>query len=91
MSVKDGKMINAAYSATAYIKTNTGMAYWFDVDVITADNNETKLGLDWIYVLDSNAFDAYTKECGEWKERRINGVTEDKPQRPEDMEVGVNY
>lgn len=91
MSVRDGKTICASYSATAYIKTNTGMAYWFDVGVITANDNETKLGLDWIYVLDSNAFDAYTKECGEWKERVINGVEEDKPQRPEDMEVGVNY
>lgn len=91
MSVRDGKTISAAYSATANIKTNTGMAYWFDVGVITADDNETKLGLDWIYVLDSKAFDAYTHEWGEWNERRINGAKEDEPQRPEDMEVGVNY
>lgn len=91
MSVRDGVTVKAGYSAAADIKIADGTTYWFKVGVITADADETKLGLDWIYVLDCKAFDAYVKECGEWKERVINGVKEDKPQRPEDMEVGVNY
>ena len=91
MSVRDGETIRAAYSASAYIKTEDGTTYWFKVGVITADDDESKLGLDWIYVLDCNAFEAHTDEWGEWNERRINGAKEDEPQRPEDMEVGVNY
>ena len=92
MSVRDGETIRAAYSATADIETADGITYWFKVGVITADDDEAKLGLDWIYVLNCDTFDAYVKECGEWKERIINdGIEEDKPQRPEDMEVGVNY
>lgn len=90
-SVRDGVITRAGYSATADIKIADGITYWFKVGVITADDDETKLGLDWIYVLDCNAFEAYTNEWGEWNERRINGAKEDEPQRPEDMEVGVNY
>ena len=90
-SVRDGVVTSSGYSATADIKTEDGITYWFKVGVITEDADETKLGLDWIYVLDCNAFNDYTNEWGEWNERRINGAKEDEPQRPEDMEVGVNY
>lgn len=88
---KDGVAISAAYSASADIKTEDGITYWFKVGVITADEDETKLGLNWIYVLNCKAFDAYAKECGEWDQRRINGSKEEEPPRPEDMEVCVNY
>ena len=90
-SVNDGETVLAGYSASSYIKTSSEITYWFKVGTITADGDETKLGLDWIYVLDCNAFEAYTDEWGEWNERRINGAKEDEPQRPENMEVGVNY
>ena len=90
-SVRDGVTVSSAYTATADVRNDKGVLYWVKVDVITADNDETKLGLDWIYILDCKAFDSYVKECDAWNERRINGAKEPEPERPDDMEAGVNY
>ena len=90
-SVRDGVTVSAAYSATSDVETDSGILYWVKVGVITADEDETRLGLDWIYILDCNAKTAYSTEWGNWNERRINGAKEPEPERPEDMEVGVHY
>lgn len=90
-SVRDGKTVSASYSAAADIRAKNGTLYWFKVGVITAADDETKLGLDWIYILDCKVKTAYTTECGEWNEHRINGAKEPEPKRPDDMEVGVHY
>lgn len=90
-SVRDGVTVSAAYTATADVRNDKGVLYWVKVDVITADEDKTKLGLDWIYILDCEAFDAYVKECSAWNERRINGAKEPEPERPDDMEIGVHY
>ncbi len=90
-SVRDGVTLSAGYSATTYVTTENGTLYWFKVGVITTDEDETKLGLDWIYILDCDAKTEYSTEWGNWNERRINGAKEPEPERPEDMEVGVHY
>lgn len=90
-SVRDGVTVSAGYSATTYVTTENGTLYWFKVGVITTDEDETKLGLDWIYILDCDAKTEYSTEWGNWNERRINGAKEPEPERPEDMEVGVHY
>lgn len=90
-STRDGVAVSAAYTASADIITANGITYWFKVGVITADADETKLGLNWIYILNCEAESAYSKEWGEWNERRINGAKEDEPQRPENYSVRVNY
>lgn len=90
-SVRDGVTVSASYSADALVTTDNRTLYWVKVGVITADEDETRLGLDWIYILDSDAFDAYTTEWGDWNERRINGAKEPEPQRPDTIEVGVHY
>lgn len=90
-SVRDGETTSAGYSANSYIKTSNEITYWFKVGTITVDEDETKLGLDWIYILNCDVKNEYVDKRIEWNERRINGAKEDEPQRPEDMEVGVNY
>lgn len=90
-SVRDGVVVSAAYSATADIKNDKGVLYWVKVGVVTAADDEAKLGLDWIYILDCDAFDAYIDECVEWDERQRNGNKEPEPERPENIEAGVNY
>ncbi|MDE6030567.1 MAG: DUF5104 domain-containing protein, partial [Oscillospiraceae bacterium] len=90
-SVRDGVTVSAGYSAHTYVTTDSGVLYWVKVGVITAADDETKLGLDWIYILDSDAFDAYIDECVEWDEMRRNGAKEPEPERPDNIEVGVNY
>ena len=67
------------------------MLYWFKVGVVTTADDETKLGLDWIYILDCDVQTEYSTEWGNWNDRRINGAKEPEPERPEDMEVGVHY
>ena len=89
--VQDGVTVSASYSASTFVTTETGSVYWFRVGVVTSANDETKLGLDWIYILDCHAKTAYTTEWGNWNERRINGAKEPEPVRPDNIEVGVNY
>lgn len=88
-SVRDGVTVSSCYSADTYVTTDRGTLYWFRVGVITADEDETKLGLDWIYVLDSNAKTAFRDEWRYWYDNNRNQSPE--PQRPDDLEVGVNY
>lgn len=90
-SVRDGVTVSAGYSATTYVTTEQGTLYWFKVGVVTTADDETKLGLDWIYIIDSDAFDNYIDKCVEWNDRRINGAKEPEPERPDDMEIGVHY
>lgn len=90
-TVKDGKTVSAAYTASTYVTTDNGVLYWVKVGVVTAADDEAKLGLDWIYILDCDAFDAYIDECVEWDERQRNGNKEPEPERPENIEAGVNY
>ncbi len=88
-SVRDGEVTRAGYSATAYIKTTDGITYWFRVGTVTTDEDETKLGLDWIYILNCNVQNTYVAEHGEW--HRNNGAKEDEPQIPENIAATVNY
>lgn len=90
-SVRDGITVSSAYTATADVTNNNGVLYWVKVNVITADEDETKLGLDWIYILDCNVKTVYSTKWENWNERRINGAKEPEPERPENMEVGVHY
>ena len=90
-SVRDGATIRAGYTATSFVTTDKGTLYWFKVGVVTASDDDTKLGLDWIYVLDCNVSDAYSTAWGEWNNRRINGAKEKELQRPDNIEVCVNY
>lgn len=90
-SVRDGVTVSAAYTATADVKNDKGVLYWVKVNVITADEDKTKLGLDWIYILDCDAKTVYSTEWGNWNERRNNGAQESEPERPDDMEIGVHY
>lgn len=88
-SVRDGVTVSAAYTADSIIETDGGVKYWFKVGVVTADKDETKMGLDWIYILDSSAKTAYINELVDWKEN--DGSKETEPQRPENMEIWVIY
>ena len=90
-SVKDGVTVRAAYTATSFVKTDSEVTYWVKVRVVTADDDEKKLGFDSIYILNCDVKTSYVDECVKWNERRINGAKEDEPQQPEDMEIGVNY
>lgn len=90
-SVRDGVTVSAGYSANTYVTTDKGTLYWFKVGVVTTADDETKLGLDWIYIINSDAFDAYIEECVKWDEQREKGSKDPEPERPEDMEVGVHY
>ncbi len=90
-SVRDGITVSAGYSANTYVTTDKGTLYWFKVGVVTAADDESKLGLDWIYILSCDVQTEYSTEWGNWNERRINGAKEPEPERPEDMEVGVHY
>lgn len=90
-SVRNGVTVSAGYSANTYVTTDKGTLYWFKVGVVTAADDETKLGLDWIYILDCDVQTEYSTAWGNWNERRINGAKEPEPERPEDMEVGVHY
>lgn len=90
-SVRDGVTVRAAYTATSFVKTDSEVTYWVKVRVITADDDETKLGFDSIYILNCDVKTSYVDECIEWNERRKNSSKENEPQQPEDMEIGVNY
>ncbi len=90
-SVRDGVTVSAGYSANTFVTTDKGMLYWFKVGVVTTADDETKLGLDWIYILSCDVQTEYSTAWGNWNERRINGAKEPEPERPEDMEVGVHY
>ncbi len=88
-SVKDGVTLKAGYSATSYVKNDKGVLYWVKVGVVTAADDESKLGLDWIYILDCDAKTKFTKEWRNWYEN--DGAKSTEPQIPESMDVGVNY
>lgn len=90
-TVKDGVTVSAGYSASTFVTTETGLVYWFRVGVVTSADDETKLGLDWIYILDCHTWDEYIHECSAWNERLKNGAKEPEPERPNNLEVGVNY
>ncbi len=90
-SIVDGIAIDAAYTADSIIKTDNGVTYWIKVRVITAAEIDTKLGLDSIYILNCDVKSAYSKEWGEWNQRRIDGAKDDEPQKPENFSVKVNY
>lgn len=90
-SIVDGTAIEAAYTADSIIKTDNGTTYWIKVRVITASDINTKLGLDSIYILNCDVKSAYSKEWGEWNQRRIDGIKEDEPQKPENFSAKVNY
>lgn len=90
-SIVDGKAIEAAYTADSIIKTDNGTTYWIKVRVITASDINIKLGLDSIYILNCDVKSAYSKEWGEWNQRRIDGFKEDEPQKPENFSAKVNY
>ena len=89
-SVRDGETVSAAYSANTYVTTDSGILYWFKVGVITADEDETKLGLDWIYILDCNRKSEHTNEWVKWRETNFDDKKAE-PQIPEDMSIGVHY
>lgn len=90
-SIVNGTAIEAAYTADSIIKTDGGTTYWIKVRVITASDINTKLGLDSIYILNCDVKSAYSKEWGEWNQRRIDGLKEDEPQKPENFSAKVNY
>ena len=90
-SVRDGKTLKAAYTASTYVTTGSGVLYWVKVGVVTDDTDEAKLGVYYIYILNSDAFDAYINERVEWDERQRNGIKEPEPERPDNIEVGVNW
>lgn len=88
-TVRDGVTMSAAYTADSIIETNGEIKYWFKVGVVTANADEAKLGLDYIYILNSSAKTAYINELVEWEENDDSKETE--PQRPENMEIWVIY
>lgn len=88
-TVRDGVTESAAYTADSIIETNGGVKYWFKVGVVTTDKDETKIGLDWIYILDSSAKTAFVNEWVDWKEN--DGSKKTEPQQPENMEIWVIY
>lgn len=87
-TVKDGVTEIAAYSASTFVTTENGTLYWFRVGVVTSANDETKLGLDWIYILDCDTKTAYRDEWRDWYDNKRTELPE--PQKPI-FEVGVNY
>ena len=89
-SVRDGETVSAAYSANSLVTTDSGILYWVKVGVITADEDETKLGLDWIYILDCNRQSEHTNEWVKWRETNFDDKKAE-PQIPEDMSIGVHY
>ncbi len=88
-SVRDGVTVSAGYSATADVRNDKGVLYWVKVGVVTAADDEAKLGLDWIYILDTDAKTAYRNEWRNWYDNDGDKSTE--PQIPESMDIGVNY
>lgn len=89
VSVRDGVTVKAAYSATSDVVTDSGVLYWVNIGVITNDEDNTKLGLYYISIMNCNVQNTYVEEHGEW--RRNNGAKEDEPQIPENIAVTVNY
>lgn len=89
-SVRDGVTISAGYSATTYVTTEQRTVYWFKVGVVTDADDETKLGLDWIYILNSTLQEIHTDAWAEWWTNHFDDK-EAEPKRPDNIEVGVNY
>ena len=90
MSVRDGETIRAAYTASADIKTEDGTTYWFKVGVITEDEDETKKGLYYIYILNSTLSKEHTNAWVEWRTNHFD-EKEKEPPIPENMEIRVCY
>lgn len=89
-SVRDGVTIKAGYSASTFVTTDKGTLYWFKVGVVTATDDETKLGLDWIYILNSTLQSEHSDAWAEWWENNFDDKKAE-PQRPDNIEVGVHY
>ncbi len=89
-SVRDGVTVSAGYSATTYVTTENGTLYWFKVGVVTAADDETKLGLDWIYILNSTLSSTHTDAWVEWRKNHFDDK-EAEPPIPDNMEIGVHY
>lgn len=88
-SVRDGVTVSAAYTADTFVTTDKGTVYWFRVGVITTDEDETKLGLYYIYILNCTLSDEHTNAWVEWNNRRINGAKEEEPPIPDNMKIRV--
>lgn len=89
-SVRDGVTISAGYSASTFVTTDKGTLYWFKVGVVTAADDESKLGLDWIHILNSTLQSEHSDAWAEWWENNFDDK-EAEPQRPDNIEVGVHY
>ena len=90
MSVRDGVTVRAAYTASTYITTDNETLYWVKVGVITEDEDETKLGLYYIYVLNSTLSQEHTDAWVEWRTNHFD-EKEKEPPIPENMEIQVSY
>ena len=89
-SVRDGVTVSAGYSANTVVTTEKGTLYWFKVGVVTAADDETKLGLDWIYILNSTLSSTHTDAWVEWRKNHFDDK-EAEPPIPDNMEIGVHY
>lgn len=89
-SVRDGVTIKAGYSAKTFVTTDKGTKYWFRVGVVTAADDETKLGLDWIYILNCAVQSEHTNAWVEWRENNFDDKKAE-PKVPDNMTATVNY
>ena len=72
------------------MKAEQGTLYWFKVGVITTADDEKKLGLDWIYILNSTLQSEHSNAWAEWRTNNFDDK-EAEPKRPDNIEVGVHY
>lgn len=89
-SVRDGVTVRAAYTASTFVTTDKETLYWVNVGVITADEDETKLGLYYIEILNSTLSSAHTDAWVEWRTNNFDDK-EAEPKIPDNMKVTVNY
>ncbi|MGN0700712.1 MAG: DUF5104 domain-containing protein, partial [Oscillospiraceae bacterium] len=87
--VRDGIVKEAAYTAQSYITTSNDTTYWVRIRVITAADDESKIGFSGISLLNSNLQTVYFDLLDEWRE---NGAKRnDEPDKPEGMRYKINY
>ena len=89
-TIKDGVTERAAYTATADIWVEDGTQYWVKVGVITEDKDETKLGVYYIYILNSTLSSEHTDAWVEW-DANPSKIKEEEPPIPDNMSIRVGY